>query len=174
MSESTKIRETEILQIGWNFFKKNFMFCVIYLLDKMLKDKFKDRKIGLWQPFDQFAQFQNFDTTIRNYCKKNNVHDKKTTHKMYTNTDPFWITYLTRKLGALSKREWLLLYLHDMVSSSAIWSGSKIEGKRLKKKSLTAVATAFTAMSSSSISTLGSSSNFWKSNSTWARLPGTL
>jgi hypothetical protein len=34
-------------------------------------------------------------------------------------------------------------------------------GSRLKKKSLTAVATAFTAMSSSSMSTLWSSSNFW-------------
>ena len=89
MSESTKIRETEILQLGWNFFKKNFMFCVIYLLDKMLKDKFKDRKIGLWQPFDQFAQFQNFDTTIRNYCKKNNVHDKKPHTKCIQTQIPF-------------------------------------------------------------------------------------
>ena len=59
------------------------MFCVIYLLDKMLKDKFKDRKIGLWQPFDQFAQFQNFDATIRNYCKKIMYMIKKHTQNVY-------------------------------------------------------------------------------------------
>ena len=44
----------------------------------------------------------------------------------------------------------------------------------LKKKSLTAVATALTAMSRLSKSMFASSSNFWKSRSTWARFPGTL
>ena len=58
-------------------------------------------------------------------------------------------------------QNFISLNLLDMVSSSAIWSSSKIGGNLLKKKSLTAVATAFTAMSSSSISTFGSSSNFW-------------
>ena len=44
----------------------------------------------------------------------------------------------------------------------------------LKKKSLTAVATALTAMSRLSKSMFASSSNFWKSKSTCARFPGTL
>ena len=46
-------------------------------------------------------------------------------------------------------------------------------GSLLKKKSLTAVATAFTAMSNSSMLMSEFSSNFWKSSSTWARFPGT-
>ena len=41
-------------------------------------------------------------------------------------------------------------------------------GRRLKKKSLTAVATAFTAMSRDSMLNPGSSSNFWKMRSTCA------
>ena len=61
----------------------------------------------------------------------------------------------------------------EICSKSAICSWGSKGGSRLKKKSLTAVATLLTAMSKLCMSKFWSSSKFWKMRSTWALLPGT-
>ena len=42
------------------------------LLDKMLENEFQHGKVGFWKSFDQFAQLQNLDASIRNHCKNEN------------------------------------------------------------------------------------------------------
>ena len=61
----------------------------------------------------------------------------------------------------------------EICSRSDMCSWGRSGGSLLKKKSFTAVATAFTAISRLCKSKFWSSSNFWKSRSTWARFPGT-
>ena len=49
--------------------KLNYFSVFCSLLDKMLENEFQHGKIGFWKSFDQFAQLQNFDASIRNHCK---------------------------------------------------------------------------------------------------------
>ena len=53
------------------------------LLDKMLENKFQHGKVGFGKSFDQFAQLQNLDASIRNHCKNEN---KEIKHKLKTQT----------------------------------------------------------------------------------------